>query len=66
MSRNGREGNYCGKTTRCEAGSRSHVRSKHCGGHPPSSGSAVLELRARLLRLASAHGLLEKAAFLRP
>ena len=51
QSRNRREGQYCGRTPAAEGGAqRRHLRSRTCNGHPPSGGSASLEMMCRLIR----------------
>ncbi len=43
------EGSYCGRTA-ARSGKRKHVRSQTGNGHPPSGGSAELEVTCRRIR----------------
>lgn len=56
LSRNQREGAYCGRTSGACRGSRHHIRSKYGTGHPPSTSSANLEFDCRAIRRRTSDG----------
>lgn len=50
LSRNQREGAYCGQTSVAERGARNHIRSRRCTGNGLSTASANLESLCRVIR----------------
>lgn len=52
MSRNTREGSYCGRTSIAEAAQRKQVRSLRCQRNLPGTASANLEVLCRTIRQA--------------